>query len=472
MAGARAQLSCRRTGVARWIGVLAAALALVGFSMLGVAHASGAGHRPGATISVVSGVHFAGAAAGSDKPPQCFDLTSPDCASSDPHVELGFYSPGDTTGCTFEIDIDWGDGMSTSAMVSGGSAGTTYGPYPHDYTGGLGSYQVSWTTTVITNSGNCTNDSGTLEFTLITAGIYRDFNHTDDVRTAVKDGWSLIANVAGLACVMHARKKGQRICTVPACAKQSYDHPTGSDAGVEQVLSEQASPFYPAWISYWTPAVPPVGANLYDAGYAAGQKAAADIEAAATSVAPLTPAAPEYVGLDFEQSPMEVSCGKPVVPGKTAHDAGYKQCWDWAGHKGQVRNCFTLGYAGWKEFATGWAAGLASAASPVALTPAIYVTPGEYADKKLNIPLLATKYDLPVIVAISPVLRKKVPTGPGIAGYAAYGSDADHPAPCDDAPAYIKRMEQLGGISTIQFSDVIDGTFTQSIACKPDGQPG
>jgi hypothetical protein len=245
---------------------------------------------------------------------------------------------------------------------------------------------------------------------------------------------------------------------------------TGSDAGVEQVLSTQpGEPFYPAWISYWTPAVPPVGTSLNLAGYAAGLKAGEEIE---TAVGAAGRPAPLYVGLDFEGSPAAISCGTKVKDPNsrhTRHKDGEKQCWDYDSTATTPQNCFIVRPRGWKAFALGWAAGVESYTTgggyPASLTAAIYLNKTEYRDDH------AGDWGLPVIVAIAPVLGGHAITGPGIVGYAAYGTE-EHPATCKDAPADIDHVRDWGGISTIQFSRIgDDGKLVQSIPCTPGGKP-
>jgi len=383
------------------------------------------------------------------KPKPCWHGDGSECVSSDPHFTYGFISNGDTTGCVFHVVLTWGDGKTTSKDLDGAANGDPIGsPITHDYPH-PGPFAFSWTADVKVNSGSCSNTSGNGEFLLITAGIYADFQRESIVSTAVKDGWSMIANVAG---------KGR-----PSGCKSPWTGPTNndSDSSVEKVLSRQSTP-YPAWISYWTVAVPPSGQPFYDAGYAAGQEAAENIESAASTVA--KPVAPSYVTLDFESSDFDVkrhketgelSCGHKRPAGQKKPQPGDKLCWDRTSKK--VR-CFQATAADWENFATGWADGIKSYTSPVPLTPAIYVNKGEYNDKKFGVRALAADADLPVIVAVAPILSTEdadLVTGPHVIGYAAYGIDSGRhkePAVCAEADKYIQHVKTWGGITSLQFT--------------------
>ncbi len=288
--------------------------------------------------------------------------------------------------------------------------------------------------------GDCAAGGGTsankqlvIDETNPVVGIYSDFTSTADVRKAISQGWSLLANIAGLGAPAGCAAPW----TKPAPARAKLD----SDYQVEQVLSKQATD-HPAWISYWTPEIPPVGTDLFDAGKAAGQAAAADVASVARTV--LNPVTPTYVALDFETSapagqPSAKSCGHDADPGKRPKK-GDKQCWDWASK--EKANCFGVGPADWKQFALGWAAGVESAKS-LQLAPAIYVNKTEYSTDK------AGTFGLPVIVAISPILTSKPiqGQGPNIIGYAGfYGT-------CQGAAADVAKIRSWGRLdNSVQFT--------------------
>ncbi len=406
------------------------------------------------------------------KPAGCFQHGN-DCTSSDPEAKFYLVSSGDTSGCKFDVTVKWDDGGGPikEPPINGGLNGTKFGPYSHDYKK-PGSYQISWTSTLVSNTGfnDCQSSSAGFHFTLITAGIYADFQSPSLVQQAVDAGWTMIANVGGVGA--------------PAGCKSPWTKPANndSDSSVEQVLAATKNP--PAWISYWTPEIPPTGASLSAAGRAAGQEAAADIEAAAVAVAGRaeTPAAPLYVALDFEESTATggvKSCGKNV-PKKDLNDkkppkGEWKQCWQWL-DAASARNCFQLNLSDWLDFAKGWAAGVESAKSPVALTPAVYVTQAQYAGsglKKYGYPEYGIgTWGMPVIVAVAPVRPAKAPvTGPGIVGYAAFGN-VSQPAACSTAPADVKNVVKWSGVSTIQFGHVVPGRppkYKNSDYCTPAG---
>ena len=443
MAGAASS----RRGAARMRRAPAAALAVAAALALGVAgaaQAAPAARAPGAMIRPA--VSSAGLAKASSKPKPCF-YALPDCASSDAAVGFTVVSVGSTTGCMFKTTVAWGDKARETKTYPGSSSGSVLARFTHDYAK-PGSFTI--TVTGETTVGSCTAAAGTLRFTLITAGVYGDFQSESIVGKAVKAGWSMIANVAGKA--------------KPSGCKAPWTGPTNndSDRSVEKVLAARKTP-YPAWISYWTPAVPPDGQPFLDAGYAAGQEAASDIEAAASAVA--RPVAPAYVTLDFETSDFnvkthketgELSCGHNRAAGQTKPKAGDKLCWDRT--SAEVK-CFQATAADWENFATGWADGIKSIASPLPLAPAIYVTKSEYNDKKFGVQALARDADLPVIIAVAPILgTTRPPTGPSVVGYAAYGTGGE-PAVCGKAAEYIKHVKAWGGITSLQFAG--------SEICKP-----
>jgi hypothetical protein len=143
------------------------------------------------------------------------------------------------------------------------------------------------------------------------------------------------------------------------------------------------------------------------------------------------------------------------VAGQRKPNKGSKLCWD---RTSSEIKCFQATDDQWKRFAAGWAAGVRHSATPLPLSPAIYANKSEYAH------FIKGKIGLPVIVAIDPVLGKAI-RGPHIAGYAAYTDPGT--APCPDAKAYIDHVEKWGGISSIQFSDIVKGKRVNTVYCKP-----
>ncbi len=94
----------------------------------------------------------------------CFGDTFPDCASTDPDVSFSLYSDGDTTGCTFEGDVDWGDGTEDVVDFSGVPDGDVAVTFTHTYDD-WGVYPIQWSSNLVSGS-TCVSSSGTLQFTL------------------------------------------------------------------------------------------------------------------------------------------------------------------------------------------------------------------------------------------------------------------------------------------------------------------
>jgi len=99
---------------------------------------------------------------------QCF-YTFPDCTSSDPDATFGLASAGDSTGCGFHADVDWGDGATTSEDFGGGPDGSLLVTFDHTYTQ-QGTYSIAWSVTV-TSGALCDGSSDTFQFTYATAPV-------------------------------------------------------------------------------------------------------------------------------------------------------------------------------------------------------------------------------------------------------------------------------------------------------------
>jgi hypothetical protein len=158
--------------------VMVAMLAAV-FGAAGAAGAAQPGPgaaRPGAALAVaVGGARSAAARSAAGRPAagkkaaaagekECF-YTIPDCASTDPTVEFGIASNGDTSGCTFSYTVDWGDKTSETKSFPGGADGSLLATFTHTYDKtkpDTYTIDVAGTTT----QGSCTAESGTLQFTL------------------------------------------------------------------------------------------------------------------------------------------------------------------------------------------------------------------------------------------------------------------------------------------------------------------
>jgi hypothetical protein len=87
----------------------------------------------------------------------CWNGTSSTCTSTDPTVTLNFHSDGDTTGCTFTLQVSWGDGASSTDMIDGGPDGAVVATEEHLYDA-PGSYEISWTSDLAV--GSCASSSG------------------------------------------------------------------------------------------------------------------------------------------------------------------------------------------------------------------------------------------------------------------------------------------------------------------------
>jgi hypothetical protein len=142
-------------------GVMAVA-AVILMSTMSVAPADAApGPMPGAAITASAGNRMQVSTAGSSEP--CFKASFPDCSSSDPQVAFDEISEGDTSSCTFQTVITWGDGAKNTYTYAGGADGTKLATFQHTYNT-LGTYVINDTGT--TEKGSCSNGSETLHFTL------------------------------------------------------------------------------------------------------------------------------------------------------------------------------------------------------------------------------------------------------------------------------------------------------------------
>jgi hypothetical protein len=143
----------------RALAVTLSVMTLISLTMADAAQAAPAGPAPGAVIRPTAGI--ARQAPGSNSMP-CF-YSFPDCVSSDPRVSVEIVSEGDTTSCTFTGDVDWGDGDTSSQNFGGGADGSALATFDHKYlTDGV--YSIAWSVDV--TSGSCSDNSGTLQFTL------------------------------------------------------------------------------------------------------------------------------------------------------------------------------------------------------------------------------------------------------------------------------------------------------------------
>jgi hypothetical protein len=144
----------------------AASVALAGGAVGAPGHvAGGAAGRP--TLSAM-GMASQENSAASGGPLTCFRAdASANCVSADPKLSFSLFSNGDTTGCSFDLTIDWGDNSGTTQdPITGGPNGSQFGPFSHTYNQ-PGTYAVTWTGTLVSNTGpnNCVSSSAAGSFT-------------------------------------------------------------------------------------------------------------------------------------------------------------------------------------------------------------------------------------------------------------------------------------------------------------------
>ncbi|HET7017614.1 MAG TPA: PKD domain-containing protein, partial [Streptosporangiaceae bacterium] len=100
-----------------------------------------------------------------DSPGQACFFTFPNCTSGDPAVAFTMNSAGDSTGCTFQQDTEWGDGSHTTLSYNGGKNGMALITFQHAYSA-PGVYQISSTIVVQVQTGSCSGGTFSLQFTL------------------------------------------------------------------------------------------------------------------------------------------------------------------------------------------------------------------------------------------------------------------------------------------------------------------
>lgn len=122
--------------------------------------------RPGASVT---------SSTGATRTP---DLTAPctgsgmwsngSCASESPTVGPRVYFTGDTTACTFEVTIDWGDGSAPeTSTFTGGADGTDRVVGTHTYNDEVRPSQFDIGVSGRVVSGSCWFSSGVLTFRLV-----------------------------------------------------------------------------------------------------------------------------------------------------------------------------------------------------------------------------------------------------------------------------------------------------------------
>jgi len=135
----------------------ASAVGSVGSAAAASSHAAGRGVS---SLSVASPNH----AKAADSSAPCFGSSSgANCSSTNPLVSVFYVDTGDTSACTFDYSLNWGDGSAAQTVVLSGPPDGTYLLATHTYET-PGTYSITATGTV---TGPCTISTGTLTFTLL-----------------------------------------------------------------------------------------------------------------------------------------------------------------------------------------------------------------------------------------------------------------------------------------------------------------
>jgi hypothetical protein len=218
-------------------------------------------------------------------------------------------------------------------------------------------------------------------------GVY-GFGSRQAAALAISDGWPVLGATGGLG-------------TTGSPYTTAVGSP-GVDASVAAAIA--AGNRAVTWLSFWTVSAPSASDTWSNAGYLAGQTAAATIVSASSSVRPT------YVILDPE---------------------GY--------NNGQP-NDYPSTTTGWASWTAGWVQGIHSV-SP-ALNAALYVDQYQYQTFSLN------SIGVPVFIAVSPILgNTPFVNGPNITGYIAFTGG------CPAAPYESTMLSWGGSYSTMEFGD-------------------
>ena len=158
----------------RWLGAIAAVLMMMlaavsiggGAALAAVPPGARADAAPPAMVLGAAPTGAAPHARPDSDPPyaECVYGAADTCDSLDPEVGIEYESNGDTSGCSFAVTTDWGDGTTpTTATFLGGPDGTISAAGDHTYID-PGTYTITLTGEV--TAGDCTITSGTVTFTL------------------------------------------------------------------------------------------------------------------------------------------------------------------------------------------------------------------------------------------------------------------------------------------------------------------
>ncbi len=157
-------------GLAR-VAAIATAIALASG---GLTAASWAAQPPPSRAPQVAGaasglVPAGGAGSADNSGLECF-YVYPACSSTDPSVTIPISNTGDTSACTFEFTISWGDGISDTQTFPGADGVSTIATFNHAYDDKPDSFPVTVTGQVLANSDpadvTCTANGGNYTFNL------------------------------------------------------------------------------------------------------------------------------------------------------------------------------------------------------------------------------------------------------------------------------------------------------------------
>ena len=150
-----------------WLAAISAAVILA--QVLGAVQGPGAraSTLPTMQLGAALGTGLRAPAPQASVPPsdaKCEYLYWSECTSLNPSVSLDYVSAGDTSGCSFAVTTDWGDGTTpTTADFGGGPDGTIFDAGDHNYIT-PGTYAISSTGEVL--AGPCYITNGTASYTL------------------------------------------------------------------------------------------------------------------------------------------------------------------------------------------------------------------------------------------------------------------------------------------------------------------
>jgi hypothetical protein len=126
-----------------------------------------------ATVIAATGLAIAApgaqaAAAASASAPCVVSVSAPDCQSTDPALTVDAVFGSNSTACTFDYSVDWGDGTTVQQVTFKGLASGQTSVANHTYHETGQTYTV--TASVVQITGGCTPVTGNYKFTLESSG--------------------------------------------------------------------------------------------------------------------------------------------------------------------------------------------------------------------------------------------------------------------------------------------------------------